>query len=205
MSENVKSGTKRAFDFLIAVAALLFLFPVLLLIVLLTLLTAGAPVLFRQERIGRFGRPFTLAKIRTMREAFDAEGRPLPDDARVTRLGRLIRRFRLDELPGFLAVVTGRMAIVGPRPLPTYVLDTIAGSAERSQMRPGFTGLAQVSGNTLLTNSEKIALDIHYVRHWTLAWDLAILLRTVATIASGEKRDEPLIELVLRAAKGDRA
>lgn len=184
---------KRAFDVTIALAALVALVPLFLLVALLVRSAMGRPLLFGQRRVGKSGELFTLYKFRTMREAFDAEGRPLPDEQRVTRLGAILRRFRLDEMPGFVAVLTGRMSMVGPRPLPPRVLQGLPGARERTQFRPGFTGLAQVSGNTRLTNHEKIAIDLYYVSHWSIKLDAVILLKTLLTLLRGEKRNEPLI------------
>lgn len=188
---------KRLFDLAAALIALPVFLPVMLVIALACLMAQGRPILFRQRRIGKGGAPFDLFKVRTMREAYDAEGRPLPDDERITGLGALLRRYRLDELPAFLLILTGRMSMVGPRPLPTYVLDTIEGSAARSAVPPGFTGLAQVSGNTALTNNEKLALDLHYIAHRSFAMDIGIILRTLLTLVRGERRDEPLIAAAL--------
>lgn len=195
---RVKAGTKRAFDLVVSIVALVALAPFALVLALLCLPAHGRPIFFRQERIGREGSPFYLRKFRSMRVAFDEHGQPLPDDQRVTTLGRYIRRFRIDELPGFWAVATGEMSVVGPRPLPAAELATMAGVDERNSVRPGCTGLAQVSGNTLLSNSEKAALDVFYVRHWSLGMDVAILFKTLGTILRGETRNERLIAQALR-------
>ena len=145
---------------LLASVALLVLAPLMLALALLVLASMGRPVLFRQIRCGRDGRPFRMMKFRTMREAHDATGRPLPDSARTTAVGRLLRRSRLDELPELVNIVVGDMAIVGPRPLlPPTIAAMGAGGIVRGRLRPGLTGLAQVSGNTLLSEEEKLAFD----------------------------------------------
>jgi lipopolysaccharide/colanic/teichoic acid biosynthesis glycosyltransferase len=185
---------KRTLDIVVAALGLIVMLPLIGVLALVTVVAHGRPVFFRQVRVGQGGETFTLFKFRTMTNERDASGQLLADDERLTRAGRIFRRFRLDELPSFLCVLAGKMSLVGPRPLPPYVLDTIPGSAQRHVVRPGFTGLAQVSGNTLLTNQEKLALDLFYVRNWSLAKDTAILLKTVPTILLGEIRDEPLIE-----------
>jgi lipopolysaccharide/colanic/teichoic acid biosynthesis glycosyltransferase len=165
------------------------------LIGLLVLLFLGRPVLFRQARAGLGGRPFDLVKFRTMHDACDASGQALPDHARTPAMGRLLRRSRLDELPELWNILRGDMALVGPRPL---LPDTIAalGTAGllRSSVRPGITGLAQVSGNTLLAIEEKLALDLHYVREWSVALDLWIMVQTPLMMIRGERIDSGLLE-----------
>ncbi|HEX8669492.1 MAG TPA: sugar transferase [Allosphingosinicella sp.] len=189
---------KRAFDVAVGSVALVLLSPVIALTGALVLLIDGRPVLFHQVRVGRGGALFTMPKYRTMREAFDETGEPLPDDERVTALGRFLRRSRLDDLLGLVPVVAGDMSLVGPRPLPPSVLAGLAGSEERARMRPGLTGLAQVSGNTQLNNQEKIAIDLHYGRTRSFVGDLAIIFRTLATLIVGARRDEALIAEALR-------
>lgn len=184
---------KRGCDLILGLAALILFSPAIVLIGLLVLALQGRPVLFHQVRVGRGGVPFTMFKFRTMRTLYDKAGGLLPDENRVTALGAVLRRFRLDELPELWLVVTGRMSLVGPRPLPREVLEGLPGSEERSAMRPGLSGLAQVSGNTQLTNPEKIALDLYYHRHWSLGLDVRIMFQTLAMLAFGGKRDEALI------------
>ncbi|MEW9857038.1 sugar transferase [Novosphingobium sp. M1R2S20] len=169
---------------------LLVLFaPLLLLLALLVRIGLGSPVLFRQMRAGRGGTSFEMMKFRTMTDARDPAGELLPDQQRTPRLGRLLRRLRLDELPELVNIVRGEMAFVGPRPLlPHTVAEMGEEGVHRGDVAPGLTGLAQVSGNTLLTQDEKLAIDLAYVerRNWRL--DLAILLRTVWVIIGGERR-----------------
>lgn len=188
---------KRACDLILGLTALILVLPLIALIAGLVLISDGQPVLFRQVRIGRDGIPFTMVKFRTMRNLYDQSGALLTDESRVTPLGAFLRRFRLDELPELWLVVTGKMSLVGPRPLPREVLEGLTGSEERSAVRPGLTGLAQVSGNTQLDNEEKIALDLFYRRHWTMALDIRIMFQTVATLAFGGRRDEALIRRAL--------
>lgn len=160
----------------------------------------GRPVLFRQIRAGQFAREFTLVKFRSMRNAYDQEGLPLPDNVRVTTVGRILRRYRLDELPELWMIAVGDMSFVGPRPLPLSIIDADGMLQHRCRVRPGLTGLSQVSGNTLLSNSEKFAVDLYYVDHQSLQGDICILLATFATIVSGERRNEPLIRKALQYA-----
>ena len=188
---------KRACDLILGLAALILVLPLIALIAAVVLIADGRPVLFRQARVGQGGVPFTMVKFRTMRTLYDQAGVLLTDESRVTPLGAFLRRFRLDELPELWLVVTGKMSLVGPRPLPREVLEGLTGSEERSAMRPGLTGLAQVSGNTQLANEEKIALDLFYHRHWTMALDIRIMFQTVATLAFGGRRDEALIRRAL--------
>jgi lipopolysaccharide/colanic/teichoic acid biosynthesis glycosyltransferase len=188
---------KRAIDIAIAVVALPVCVPIMGLLALVTLAAHGRPIMFKQVRVARGGSTFTLPKFRTMTDARDASGELLPDEQRVTPVGNAMRRFRVDELPSLIAVLKGDLSLVGPRPLPPTVLATIEGSERRHCVRPGFTGLSQISGNTLLSNREKLALDLYYIRHWTLAEDFRILSGTLATIVGGEKRNEALIERAL--------
>ena len=196
---------KRGCDLILGLAALILVLPLIGVIAALVLVADGKPVFFRQARLGRGGTPFTMIKFRTMRTLYDESGGLLPDESRVTALGGFLRRFRLDELPELWLVVTGKMSLVGPRPLPGHVLEGLAGSRERSTMRPGLTGLAQVNGNTQLTNREKIALDLFYRRHWSMALDIRIMFQTVATLAFGGRRDEALILKALEECGGGAA
>jgi lipopolysaccharide/colanic/teichoic acid biosynthesis glycosyltransferase len=194
--------TKRLFDVLASVFGLLMLGPVFLILAVAILFSMGRPILFRQMRAGLDGRDFTLSKFRSMRNALGPDGTPLPDEVRVTRVGRILRRFRVDELPEFWLIATGKMSFVGPRPLPRSLLEEKGVLEARCRSRPGLTGLAQVSGNTLLTNTEKFAIDLYYVDHHSLLGDLRIILATVRTVIAGERRDEPLIRKALQHAHG---
>lgn len=185
---------KRAFDMLAGIVALIVFAPLMVVLAIAVIVSMGRPILFRQTRAGLGGRDFTLAKFRSMHDAVDAEGQPLPDEARVTRVGTILRRFRVDELPEFWQILTGDMSLVGPRPLPRLLLERQGILAARCIVRPGLTGLAQVSGNTLLTTDEKFAIDLYYVEHRSLLGDVGIVLKTLHTVAFGEKRDEDLIK-----------
>jgi lipopolysaccharide/colanic/teichoic acid biosynthesis glycosyltransferase len=174
---------KRLFD-LIAGSLLLFAFsPVLLAVAALARLKIGSPVLFRQQRPGVGGKPFTLVKFRTMRAAKDAAGNDLPDEARLTKFGDFLRRRSLDELPELLNVVAGDMSLVGPRPLLMQYLDRYTPEQRRRHdVRPGLTGWTQVNGRNALTWEEKFALDTWYVDHMSFALDLKILLMTARQV-----------------------
>lgn len=193
---------KRAFDLTTGLLGLALLSPLLPVLAVAVLASLGRPVLFRQVRAGLNGRDFTLAKFRSMRDDRDPDGTLLSDEARVTAVGRMLRRFRLDELPEFWLIVTGAMSMVGPRPLPRQLLEQAGVLQARCRARPGLTGLAQVSGNTLLTNAEKFAVDLWYVDHQSVLGDLRIILATIRTVATGERRDEPLIRKALQHAHG---
>jgi len=178
---------KRTMDIALAAAALALLSPVLLLVALLIRLTMGRPVLFRQLRPGLHGEPFELLKFRTMRDAVDARGMPLPDGERLTRLGRFLRASSLDELPELWNVLKGEMSLVGPRPLlMEYLPFYSAEQARRHEVRPGLTGWAQVNGRNALSWEEKFQLDIWYVDNRSLGLDLKILCLTVLKVL---KRD----------------
>jgi lipopolysaccharide/colanic/teichoic acid biosynthesis glycosyltransferase len=174
---------KRAADITCAACGLLLLSPLLLVAALLIRLPMGAPVIFQQERPGRFGHPFLLLKLRTMNAACDRQGRPLPDSERLTRLGRILRATSLDELPQLWNVIRGEMSLVGPRPLlMEYLPRYTSEQARRHDVLPGITGWAQVNGRNALTWEEKFALDVWYVDHWSLQFDFTILLTTARIV-----------------------
>lgn len=178
---------KRGFDLVVAGTALIVLSPLLLVVAVLVRLDLGAPVLFWQLRPGLHGRPFRMVKFRTMRNACDAQGRPLPDEQRLTRFGRFLRSTSLDELPELWNVVKGDMSLVGPRPLlmeylPLYTPE----QARRHEVRPGITGWAQVNGRNALSWEDKFRLDVWYVDHRSLWLDLKILALTVRKVLARE-------------------
>ena len=172
---------KRASDVVIsAVALLVAAIPMAVLAVAIRS-TMGSPVLFRQVRPGLGGRPFTILKFRTMRDGDE------PDAERITRLGRFMRETSLDELPELLNVLRGDMSLVGPRPLLVAYLDRYSPEqARRHEVRPGLTGLAQVSGRNATTWEQRLALDVEYVDTRSLALDLRIIGRTVRAVVARE-------------------
>jgi len=170
---------KRTVDLIVSFAFLTAFSPVLFAIGILLFVTMGGPILFRQQRPGRYGRPFTLLKFRTMREARDAEGRLLADEARLTALGKVLRELSLDELPQLWNVLRGDMSLVGPRPLLMQYLERYsAEEMRRHEVKPGITGWAQVNGRASLPWHERIELDVWYVEHRSPRLDLRILART---------------------------
>ncbi|WP_349570011.1 sugar transferase [Azotobacter salinestris] len=178
---------KRLFDILIAASALLLLAPLLLALAWLVRRRIGAPVLFRQRRPGLHGRPFELLKFRSMREALDVHGAPLPDAERLTPFGRFLRATSLDELPELWNVLKGDMSLVGPRPLLMEYLPLYsAEQARRHAVRPGITGWAQVNGRNALSWEEKFRLDVWYVEHRSFRLDLRILLLTLRRVLARE-------------------
>jgi lipopolysaccharide/colanic/teichoic acid biosynthesis glycosyltransferase len=183
---------KRVVDVVGASAALVLLSPLLAVVAVLVRVRMGTPVLFRQERPGRYGRPFVMTKFRTMTDRRDAGGELLPDADRLTALGRWLRRTSIDELPELLNVVHGDMSLVGPRPLlMEYLPRYSAEQARRHEVRPGITGWAQVNGRNAVTWDEKFALDVWYVDHRSLRLDVEILGRTVSQVFSGHGVSAP--------------
>lgn len=183
---------KRALDLVVSCAALIVLAPVLLAISAAVVLRMGRPVLFTQERIGLQGQPFLLRKFRTMRDARAANGVLRPDGERLTPLGRWLRRTSLDELPELLNVLTGDMSLVGPRPLlPQYLPRYSPRQARRHEVRPGLTGLAQISGRNALPWDERLELDVQYVERRSIALDLRILLSTIGKVLRGDGISQP--------------
>ncbi len=178
---------KRTLDILVSLTALIVLSPVMAVTALLVARNLGRPVLFRQVRPGLHGRPFTLVKFRSMRDAVDAKGRALPDSERLTRFGRMLRATSLDELPELVNVLRGDMSLVGPRPLITAYLDRYTPEqARRHEMRPGITGWAQVNGRNAVSWDDRFAMDVWYIDNHSLWLDVKILWLTVAAVL---KRD----------------
>lgn len=178
---------KRLTDILAALIAFVLFGPLILAIGILIWVTMGRPILFKQVRAGYLGRPFTLCKFRTMRDARDAQGRLLEDSARLTRTGIFLRQFSLDELPQLWNVLIGDMSLVGPRPLLVEYLSRYSlEQARRHNVRPGVTGWAQVNGRNALTWEQKFEHDVWYVDHWDLRLDIRICLMTIAKAMRGE-------------------
>jgi sugar transferase EpsL len=174
---------KRPFDVIVSAVALVVLAPLLLAVAGAVGLALGRPVLFRQLRPGLGGKPFQLVKFRTMLDATDASGRPLSDEHRLTRFGRLLRSTSLDELPELWNVLRGDMSLVGPRPLLIHYLPHYTPEqARRHEVRPGLTGWAQVNGRNALGWPERLAMDVWYVDNRSFLLDLKILFLTVAKV-----------------------
>lgn len=178
---------KRAIDICGSLAALLLLSPVVLLLCVLVRIQLGSPVFFRQMRPGKCGVPFKLMKFRTMTDMRDSEGALLPDEQRLVPLGLFLRASSLDELPELFNVLKGEMSLVGPRPLlMEYLQYYTPEQARRHEVRPGVTGLAQISGRNSLSWEERFRLDVWYVDNRTLLLDFKILLITVFKVLRKE-------------------
>ncbi len=184
---------KRTFDLVVSSIVLLLVSPILLAVAIAIKLDGGGPVLFRQARVGLHRQPFTLLKFRTMvrgaelrlaelasRNEADGPLFKLRDDPRITRVGRLLRRYSLDELPQLFNVLKGEMSLVGPRPpLPTEVAMYEEWQLDRLEVRPGITGLWQVSGRSELSFDEYVRLDLFYIENWSMLYDLFVVAKTV--------------------------
>ena len=183
---------KRFFDLILTIPALIILSPVLALLALLIRLKLGSLILFRQQRPGQHGKPFTLFKFRTMTDARDQKGNLLPDAKRLTGFGQFLRRISLDELPEFFNVLEGDMSLVGPRPLLMQYLGRYSPEqARRHEVKPGITGWAQVNGRNALTWEQKFEHDVWYVDNWSIWLDIKIILITAWIILRREGINQP--------------
>jgi sugar transferase EpsL len=180
-------GGKRVFDLLLSLIALFILIPVHLVMGVTIKMLLGSPVIFRQQRPGQHGKPFTLYKFRTMTESRDEQGKLYPDADRLTALGRFVRSTSLDELPELWNVLKGDMSLVGPRPLLMSYLDRYTSEQmRRHEVRPGITGWAQVNGRNALSWEERFKLDVWYVDNMSLWLDLKIITLTAWKILERE-------------------
>lgn len=174
---------KRALDIVIASTALLLLSPLYLFVAYKVRKNLGSPVLFRQVRPGLYGKPFEMIKFRSMKDAVDENGNPLPDSERLTPFGQMLRSSSLDEMPELWNVIKGEMSIVGPRPLLMEYLPLYnSQQAKRHNVRPGMTGHAQVNGRNAISWEEKFKLDTWYVENQSLWLDFKIMLKTVKKV-----------------------
>ncbi len=193
---GTKLVLKRAFDVVFSAIALVLLAPLFLVVALLIKLDDGGPVFFRQQRVGRWGEPFTIHKFRTM--CIDAEAKidaliaaqggtallfKLEHDPRITRIGHILRKYSIDELPQFWSVLRGGMSVVGPRPqVAREVAEYTDVHHRRLLIKPGITGLWQVNGRSELSMEESIRLDLRYVENWSLVGDLVVIMKTVGVV-----------------------
>lgn len=174
---------KRILDFILSFVAIIILSPVLLIVAILVRTMLGTPVIFKQQRPGLNERIFTLYKFRTMTDERDEEGNLLPDMIRLTKFGKLLRSTSLDELPELFNILKGDMAIVGPRPLLVRYLPLYnEHQKHRHDVRPGFTGYAQVNGRNSITWEDKFDLDVEYTKRVSLLMDIGIILRTIKVV-----------------------
>jgi pilin glycosylation protein pglB len=174
---------KRLFDIVASASGLIFLSPVFLILIYLIRKNLGEPVFFTQERPGKDGKPFKMIKFRSMRDAVDKDGNPLPDSERLNPFGKKLRATSLDELPELWNVLKGDMSLVGPRPLlMSYLPLYNEFQNRRHEMKPGVTGWAQVNGRNALSWDEKFAHDIWYIDHYSFWLDMKILFLTVKKV-----------------------
>lgn len=181
-----KKYFKRAIDIACALAAIIVFFWLYIIVAILVRVKLGSPVLFKQDRPGKDGKIFKLYKFRTMTDKRDEKGELLPDEIRLTKFGKLLRKTSLDELPEAFNILKGDMSVVGPRPLlveylPYYTEE----EARRHSVRPGLSGLAQINGRNAITWEEKFAWDIKYVDNITFVSDVKIIWRTIFKAAKG--------------------
>lgn len=179
--------SKRLFDLIATAVGMIAALPVMAVTALLVRLKLGSPVLFCQKRPGLGGEIFTLCKFRSMLNAVGADGNPLPDEKRLTAFGAWLRSTSLDELPELFAVLSGKMSLVGPRPLLVQYLERYSPEQmRRHEMKPGITGWAQINGRNALSWEEKFALDVWYVDNWSFWLDIRILWLTVRRVLRRE-------------------
>ena len=184
--------SKRVFDLALVIPGLILISPMLGLIALLVWINHGRPVFFRQIRPGYRGQPFGVIKFRTMTNASNKQGVLLPDSERLTRLGRFLRSTSLDELPELFPVISGKMSLVGPRPLLMQYLDRYTPEqSRRHNVLPGITGWAQVNGRNILTWEDKFRMDVWYVDNWSVGLDIKILWLTFWKVLKREGISQP--------------
>jgi undecaprenyl phosphate N,N'-diacetylbacillosamine 1-phosphate transferase len=196
-----QSGVKRCLDLVLSLLAVMALLPLFIVLGLIVKFTSPGPIIYKQERVGKDGKPFIIYKFRTMvvgAESMGAGYGMVADDPRLTIPGNLLRRFSLDELPELFNVIKGEMSLVGPRPTLQYQVN-LYNSEQRGRLRvrPGITGLAQVKGRNQLPWSSRIMLDNWYIDNYSLLLDLKILLATILVVITGEglRQDQSLEEV----------
>jgi lipopolysaccharide/colanic/teichoic acid biosynthesis glycosyltransferase len=183
---------KRILDIIIAFTALIILSPIFLLVCYKVKKYLGSPIFFYQERPGKDGKIFKMIKFRSMKDAFDKDGNPLPDEERITPFGQKLRSTSLDEMPQLLNVLKGDMSVVGPRPqMKEFLEHYTSEQMRRHEVRPGMTGLAQVSGRNNLSWEEKFALDVKYVDNHSMWQDFKIMLKTFLVMFNKEGINAP--------------
>ncbi|MCW1967245.1 MAG: sugar transferase [Anaerolineae bacterium] len=180
---TTQRAVKRIFDLVVTIPALIVLSPIIAVTALLVRQKLGTPVLFRQQRPGLYGKAFHIVKFRTMIDARDAQGNLLPDPDRITRFGTFLRSTSLDELPELFNVLRGEMSLVGPRPLlMRYLPRYSAEQMRRHDAPPGITGWAQINGRNAISWDEKFKLDVFYVDHWSVWFDLKVIGLTLLKV-----------------------
>lgn len=201
--KKIQRTIKRMIDIIVSLIVLIPFFPIWILIAVMIKLTSEGPVFFLQDRPGLHKKIFKVYKFRTMKPGSEKmiKGKEVMlDDDRITSIGRILRRTKLDEIPQVLNVLKGEMSLVGPRPERIDSLEDYTDEiSKRLNVRPGMTGLAQVSGNIFLSLENRYKLDVYYVENFSLWLDLKIILRTVGVILIGEDKfvDKPLVDIKL--------
>lgn len=184
--------SKRLLDLTLTLVGLVLLLPVIGVIALLVRIINGKPVIFKQERPGYRAQLFPVYKFRTMTDARDAQGNLLPDAERLTKFGKFLRSYSLDELPELFNVLAGQMSLVGPRPLFKHYLERYSPEqARRHEVLPGLTGWAQINGRNALSWEDKFTLDVWYVDNWSFMLDIKILLGTIWKVLTREGISQP--------------
>ena len=183
---------KRLVDIFISLIALIVLSPIFLLVAYKVRKNLGSPIFFYQERPGKDGKLFKMMKFRSMKDANDIDGNPLPDDQRITPFGQKLRSTSLDEMPQLLNVLKGDMSVVGPRPMLKEFVELYSPEqARRLEVRPGMTGLAQISGRNELDYEERFKCDVWYVDHHSVLVDFKIMFKTVSVMTNKEGINAP--------------
>jgi lipopolysaccharide/colanic/teichoic acid biosynthesis glycosyltransferase len=194
MKRNGRSTplSKRVFDVLFSLVAVIILAPVFIVVSIVLVISDGIPVFFTQTRPGKNGNPFELRKFRTMKVARNQNDELIKDGKRITKFGNFLRRTSLDELPELINVLKGEMSIVGPRPLLMQYLGRYSDEqSRRHEVLPGITGWAQVNGRNAISWEEKFQLDVWYVDHWTFRLDFIIISQTIWKVITGEGISQP--------------
>jgi len=182
-----KYWKKRIFDLVLCSFSCFVILPVVVIIAMAAFISMGHPIIFKQLRPGKDGKPFYLYKFRTMLELKDDKGNYLPDEKRLTAFGRFLRRYSLDELPELWNVIKGDMSLVGPRPLlMEYIRYYTPEQARRHEVKPGITGWAQINGRNAISWEDKFKLDVWYVDNWSLSLDIKIIVLTIIKVVKGE-------------------
>jgi len=182
-----KYWKKRIFDLVLCSFSCFVILPVVVIIAMAAFISMGHPIIFKQLRPGKDGKPFYLYKFRTMLELKDDKGNYLPDEKRLTAFGRFLRRYSLDELPELWNVIKGDMSLVGPRPLlMEYIRYYTPEQARRHEVKPGITGWAQINGRNAISWEDKFQLDVWYVENWSLSLDIKIIVLTIIKVIKGE-------------------
>lgn len=178
---------KRLLDIILSLLAIIIIFPIFLIIGILVLMFIGQPAIFKQKRPGKNEKIFTMYKFRTMTNKKDEDGNLLPDELRLTKLGKFLRKTSLDEIPEFFCILNGSMSFVGPRPLLVKYLPYYTEEEHhRHDVRPGLTGWAQANGRNLVNWDERFKLDLEYVNNVSLKMDIKVILKTISVVLKHE-------------------